>query len=456
MADDDVSSEDILQFCEMAGCDPEIAASYLKVSNNDLERALGLFFETGGAPLDVPPSSSSRAPDLPGLEDDNPYSALPEPDSGARSRRNDGEGVRAPIARTMDTLVGGGGPYGMTMPPVYGMGRGTGSGSSYPTIGNAVPEAFRDFEREAGGRSSGAGEDNRRDRLADLFKPPTDIMFPGEFDAGRLVAQQKAKWILVNIQDPTEFQCQVLNRDIWSSPVVKEAIKENFIFMQFGSASQEGQKYTHFYKAYRFPHVAIIDPRTGEKVVELKRLQEATDFVLERYEFTDNHSLMDFKRKPATPDQGAKDKKKKLVSEMSEEEQLLAAMQASLGNGDSGQESVSDVIDVDVGMDEVVPEPPSLSVFARIASVEHPDPPDGKDTTRVQIRLPDGRRVVKRVRKADPVRYLFEHAKATIAGANDKEFELVSPTRLSLIDFLDSTITEAKLEGAAIMLTFTS
>ncbi|KAJ3322084.1 hypothetical protein HDU93_003151, partial [Gonapodya sp. JEL0774] len=312
---DEVSEDAIVQFCEMAGCDPDVAASYLKVSNGDLERALGLFFETGGAPLDGPAPSTMEVPPQLIPEDDNPYSAL------TNGGRDDESGVRAPIARTMDTLVGGDGPlYGMPM-PLMGLGRGRGSGNArpgaYPTIGDdrATNEAFRDFSREA------EAQGDSRNRLADLFKPPLDIMFAGDFDSGRILAQQRAKWILVNIQDPTEFQCQVLNRDLWSNSAVKDAIKEHFLFMQFGSRSQEGQKYVNLYKAYRYPHVAIIDPRTGEKAAELKRLSEPVDFIEERelspckngnrgtaykmgwffavYDFTDRNSLTDFKNKKA-------------------------------------------------------------------------------------------------------------------------------------------------------------
>ncbi|KAJ3328045.1 hypothetical protein HDU93_001700 [Gonapodya sp. JEL0774] len=277
-------------------------------------------------------------------------------------------------------------------------------------------------------------------------------MFAGDFDSGRILAQQRAKWILINIQDPTEFQCQVLNRDIWSNAAVKDAIKEHFLFMQFGSGSQEGQKYVNLYKAYRYPHVAIIDPRTGEKVAELKRLSEPVDFIEELYDFTDRNSLTDFKNKKAKTEP----KVKKSVSEMSEEEQLLAAMQASLdanGGTTSGRHSVQP-IDVDAD-EETAPEAPGhVSIFDSIQSVEHPDRPDGKDATRLQIRLPDGSRIVMRVLKSDPVRFLFEHVKATVPAVDGKQFELLSPSRQMLTEYLDSTIAEAKVEGAAIMLTF--
>ena len=44
--------------------------------------------------------------------------------------------------------------------------------------------------------------------------------------------QRSNKWLLVNIQDPKEFSCQVLNRDVWSNSAVKDIINEHFIFWQ--------------------------------------------------------------------------------------------------------------------------------------------------------------------------------------------------------------------------------
>jgi len=43
------------------------------------------------------------------------------------------------------------------------------------------------------------------------------------------------KWIVVNIQNVSEFSCQCLNRDVWSNAKVKEIIRENFLFLQVTS-----------------------------------------------------------------------------------------------------------------------------------------------------------------------------------------------------------------------------
>ena len=40
------------------------------------------------------------------------------------------------------------------------------------------------------------------------------------------------KWILVNIQNTSEFVCQVLNRDIWKDASIRTLIQKHFIFWQ--------------------------------------------------------------------------------------------------------------------------------------------------------------------------------------------------------------------------------
>ena len=98
----------------------------------------------------------------------------------------------------------------------------------------------------------GASKSKKRNTLAQLFRPPIDILFSGSFDAVKLnyllrllfiyllILSFKAKrlgaranrWILLNIQNSEEFECQCLNRDLWSDDTVKEIIKANFIFIQ--------------------------------------------------------------------------------------------------------------------------------------------------------------------------------------------------------------------------------
>ena len=71
---------------------------------------------------------------------------------------------------------------------------------------------------------------------------------------------------MVNLQDSSEFACQALNRDLWSNSSVKDLIREYFVFLQYWLEAPEGERYRNYYPVEHFPHIAIIDPRTGERV----------------------------------------------------------------------------------------------------------------------------------------------------------------------------------------------
>jgi hypothetical protein len=113
----------------------------------------------------------------------------------------------------------------------------------------------------------------------------------------KLKGVSELKWILVNIQDTTEFASQRLNRDTWSNPELKSIIKESFIFWQVRLDAQlqdsnpfqryfdsaEGGRYCTFYPAASVkPHIAIIDPRTGELMKHWTGFVDAPTLVVER------------------------------------------------------------------------------------------------------------------------------------------------------------------------------
>lgn len=58
------------------------------------------------------------------------------------------------------------------------------------------------------------------------------MTYKGDFQMARDAATNANKWLMVNIQDACEFQCQVLNRDVWSNEAVKTILREHFIFWQ--------------------------------------------------------------------------------------------------------------------------------------------------------------------------------------------------------------------------------
>ena len=82
------------------------------------------------------------------------------------------------------------------------------------------------------GQRGVASRRGKKRTLEELFKPPIDIIFKGDLQTARDSATSAKKWLLVNIQDACEFQCQVLNRDVWSNEAVKTILREHFIFWQ--------------------------------------------------------------------------------------------------------------------------------------------------------------------------------------------------------------------------------
>lgn len=69
-------------------------------------------------------------------------------------------------------------------------------------------------------------------RLEDLFRPPCDILFLGSFIEAREHAKTLNRWLLVNVQNPQEFCCQALNRDVWPNQQIQEVVKDHFVLWQ--------------------------------------------------------------------------------------------------------------------------------------------------------------------------------------------------------------------------------
>lgn len=131
-----MESNVVAQFTEITGSTPELATQYLQLADFQIEQAMQLYFENGGAPLTEEPSQPPRHThfeDESGVvqidsdSDDNvrsgqaqptqPLGGSPFDDDAAIARRlqeemygagsaDNEDGVRAPMARTTETLVG--------------------------------------------------------------------------------------------------------------------------------------------------------------------------------------------------------------------------------------------------------------------------------------------------------------------------------------------------------------
>ena len=349
--------------------------------------------------------------------------------------------------------------------------------------------------------------------LAKMYQPPWDLMFRGGWESAREEGREQQKWMLVNIQDGSVFDCQVLNRDLWKNPSVVETVRENFIFLQYSKDDIRAEQYLQYYfQGYSnpdlYPHIAIVDPRTGEQVkVWSAEVPKSADFLMQLHEFLDRYSLSSNARNPVAK-RKAEVKKPKSVDQMTEEEQVEKAMQASLAaqsndaDDRSGTFRVEDPDDLTKSFEGVPKEggaeagsssagsqnrqaaPISVSSYSAAQDSCHgsssshqitspfslipsdrphtePTSSDGPtEVTRIQFRHPGGR-VIRRFSTADPVQRIFEWLKAdpsTIRSAQkdqtgstmNSEFELVSMGK-NLIAIRDMSIEEAGLKNGTVM-----
>jgi len=81
--------------------------------------------------------------------------------------------------------------------------------------------------------------------LADLFRPPLEILFKGSFEKATAQATASKRWLLVNVQDPGVFDCQLLNRDTWSDEGVRRIVKASFVMIQLYMLTDQASEYTY-------------------------------------------------------------------------------------------------------------------------------------------------------------------------------------------------------------------
>ncbi|TKR80466.1 hypothetical protein L596_014536 [Steinernema carpocapsae] len=287
MDSNEISDEKVEQFLGITGCTKASEAKhYLEACGNDMTKALNLYF-----------AQQSRA-----TARDNSNSLRPMPANGGPSTSKasasgngdmDGDNVRAPIAPVSGPIVE------QSFQQTYR--------NRHPHMASTVFNHFADYRNEAemqfrnfqqlrerleaemaeeaefGGSSSASADDRQRlleekeRSLRGIFQPPYDLMYSGDWELARMEAEERGYWLLVNIQDPHEFSSQVLNRDVWSNPAVKDVIKSNFLFWQVYHQSADGTRIAAYYKIVKFPAILIIDPRTGEMVKTL-RVAEPVSF----------------------------------------------------------------------------------------------------------------------------------------------------------------------------------
>ncbi|KAF2665920.1 hypothetical protein BT63DRAFT_44128 [Microthyrium microscopicum] len=519
-----MDDENLSQFITFTGASTSQAEQYLRMSDGNVEAAVTLFLdnptlvsEPSTAPLNtshpVAPAASAPArrnynQDASGViqidsdeddldEDDtmddveylgeNPAPATADDAEIARRLQEemysgggrDPDSVRAPIERTRETLVGGDDYDDDAVSAMIQrqLRRQQGDGAGRRNVGifnqrDTQSSVWVDDSTNPAERAQnlsyvtgGASERSARAQtLAEMFRPPFELMSRLAFEDARDEGKEKQKWILVNVQDPSVFDCQVLNRDLWKDKDVAEMIKENFIFLQYANDDPRGAGYIQYYLANNrndqnaFPHIAIVDPRTGEqvKVWSGPPAPKKPDFLMQLYEFLDRYSLDVDSRNPIA--KRKPERKDVDIGRMTEDQMLEMAMQNSLAANASGPahedpDELTKSITIDKG--KASANGTELqSPFAAIPSDQpHTEPSDPSTTTRIQFRYSGGR-TVRRFSVDDPVRRIYEWLKAEpLDGKAGLEFDLMLMGK-NLINSLDETIGDAGLKNASVMVEF--
>lgn len=357
-------------------------------------------------------------------------------------------------------------------------------GASIWENGTEDPDSRRrNLSRATGGASESSAKTSM---LAEMYRPPFELISPlRTWEGVRAAGKEEEKWILINIQDSNIFDCQVLNRDIWKDSQIQETVRENFIFKQYNKQDPQAASYIRFYfhavdSEDAYPHIAIVDPRTGEqvKVWSGTPAPKATDFLMQLHEFLDRYSLSAFSRNPVATRKAEK-KTEKDPHTMTEEEQMEMALQQSLGGRAGPREDDPDNLtkpesSTDKGkgkaasgeimQDDEMKDGPASDYTDDIAEMPHAsissnsphtEPAQNTpNTTRIQFRHPGGR-IVRRFVVSDPVRRIFEWLKADpLEGKSGVQFELVFMGK-NLMDVVNSTIEEAGLKNGSVMVEFT-
>ena len=198
----------------------------------------------------------------------------------------------------------------------------------------------------------------------------------------------------------------------------------------------EGRTFAERYQVHEYPHISIIDPRTGRLMWRKEGWTQQNAFTADAFAeiAMDFCSRNSFDRPPQAPRPpvnvstmvATSSTPAKRMHEMSEEEQLQAAMQASMTDaGVAASSTNTDIVYVDDSYDdnddaavqileETKPkatqdaEMPSVSLNDELQAYTLPEEPTTTDdVSRIQFRTVDGKRVVRKFSSSDPVRAIY-------------------------------------------------
>lgn len=208
-------------------------------------------------------------------------------------------------------------------------------------------------------------------------------MYNGTLEMARRHARENNRWLLVTVHAPTDFASQAMNRDLWNSTLLQSFIKENFVFVQMNVGGSDERRYQSFYPYDGlYPHVALIDPRTGERVETLliasipipgfKLIPSDRDMLELLGEFIAEHSM-----------DAVGDQRKRSTSSPKLErgkEELEPELKRSFISGESSKVNGTEPTTLPVTNKPIVSIPEIVPNY------------EGPDAIKIQFRLPNGQK----------------------------------------------------------------
>lgn len=212
--------------------------------------------------------------------------------------------------------------------------------------------------------------------------------------------------------------------------------------------SPDGQTFVERYQVNEFPHISIIDPRTGRLLWRKEGWTQqnpvtASSFAEMAMDFCSRNT---FDRPPQAPrppgggsggGAGFRPPQKRPVHEMTEDEQLQAAMRASMQEATSAEVKDNDndddevqVLDasMDESSDDAKPPPDTKATSSLIGELlalqVNDEPPAG---SRLALRMPDGKRVVRRFAPTDTVKTVYAFFAVRFPSSDEPGFPCLTP-----------------------------
>lgn len=317
-----------------------------------------------------------------------------------------------------------------------------------------------------GQSSLGGGAASRQQPLSRLFRPPVELLFDGAntdpanaFEAAKKTACEKGKWLLVSLQSNAQFASLRLNTDLWSEEAVKALIRSHFIFLQVEANSLGGQQLRTFYNVSGAPHIAILDPRTGEQIFkwtqeQLDSLQKGAapaskewlktvnDFLAQQSKGNSKSKGLGANKSSTSSSTAGAGAPRSSVHELSEEEQMKLAIEASLS------QVVSSAPPSPVPEKSSIPSKSSVSLVGASKTEKSSSwkdylgpKVDGQQPLQFVIRFPNGKRAVATFPLASKLKALVLYLQEVYGLGPAASYELVTSYPKKII-FTSSAATD--------------